>query len=96
MSEQTTRDIVLECATAIEEAKKRDRFGSIDLLPYFLRVINRTLEAAARIAESTVPVFRPSMDEPIDAYRFCCGLEIAALIRAKVSPQSGGSGGTKA
>jgi len=76
--EQTTRDIVLECAEALEKAKREDPAGTIDLLPYFQRVIKRTLEAAARIAESL-----DTERSRFGAYGCGCGKEIGRRIREK-------------
>ena len=76
--EQTTRDIVLECAEALEKAKREDPTGTIDLLPYFQRVINRALEASARTAEGL-----DTERSRFGAYGCGCGKEIGRRIREK-------------
>ena len=74
----TTRDIVLECAEALEMAKAIDPTGTIDLLPYFKRVIDRVVEVAASTAEE--------VDREGCAYTGLpcgCGREIARRLREK-------------
>ena len=74
----TTRDIVLECAEALEMAKAIDPMGTIDLLPYFKRVIDRVVEVAASTAEEVDQEGCGDKGVPCG-----CGREVARRLREK-------------
>ena len=82
MEKMTTQEIVLECAEALELAKAVDPMGTIDLLPYFKRVIQRVVETTAALAEEVDREGCGEIGIPCG-----CGREIARRIREKAKPK---------